>query len=196
LLEPVPLEAWLVETACINFDPKTLGELDEGDVVGQLIGHRDRDTVRRCVRRELASASEQVGQSLSPRHRRSSSMAFVERCIKQLGVHEHDCPTVAPEGGVHQGQTALWWLHRGGWGPTQSSGELSRACRSLVEARSRIGWSSPGALASNPRACRFEPNGRRVGRAQPERSARREWVERPWFHGLPSGTLKKLEEDR
>ncbi len=32
--------------------------------------------------------------------------------------------------------------------------------------------------------------------AGPSRNEAPEWVERPWFHGLPSGTLKKLEEDR
>lgn len=100
LLEPAPFEAWLLESAHIHVDPETLGELDEGDVVGQLIGHGDRDPLRRRVRRESAPASDQVGQSLSGRHATSLSMAFAERCFKQFGVHEHNAPTVAPEGGL------------------------------------------------------------------------------------------------
>jgi len=43
--EPAPLELWRVE-ARVGDDPEALGELDEGDVVRQLVGHRGCDSVR------------------------------------------------------------------------------------------------------------------------------------------------------
>jgi hypothetical protein len=46
LLEPVPFDLRLVEAAKVEVDPNALCELDEGDVVFQLIGQGDRDSVR------------------------------------------------------------------------------------------------------------------------------------------------------
>src|ERR1019366_9220376 len=50
-LEPRPFVSPLVEAAAIALDPEVSGKLDQGDVVGQLVGHGGRSPARPDVRR-------------------------------------------------------------------------------------------------------------------------------------------------
>ena len=97
-LEKSPLVLWWTEFVQIAVDPKTPSEPDEGDVVGQLVGHRAhhpaRSKAREGARTEPAPASEQFRQRLGAGGKVIGSTNLVQSGLEELGVQDRGHSTV------------------------------------------------------------------------------------------------------